>query len=63
VKSAAHKLHEFLHFAVPSCGETEIFTSIKTIAEWFPKNGQALTAGIFNAGANVDAIITPLIVP
>jgi hypothetical protein len=59
VKSTAHKLHEFPHFAVPSCGEAEIFTSIKTIAEWFPKNGQALTAGIFNA----DAIITPLIVP
>jgi hypothetical protein len=60
VESAAHKLHEFLHFAVPSCSEAEIFT---TVAEWFPKNGQVLTAGIFNAGANMDAIITPLIVP
>ena len=35
----------------------------KTIAEWFPKKERALAVGIFNAGSNVGAIITPLMVP
>jgi ACS family hexuronate transporter-like MFS transporter len=37
--------------------------SIKTVGEWFPKRERALATGIFNAGANVGAIITPLTVP
>ncbi len=37
--------------------------AIKTVAEWFPKNERALATGIFNAGSNVGAVITPLIVP
>lgn len=37
--------------------------AIKTVAEWFPKRERALATGIFNAGSNVGAIITPLIVP
>jgi ACS family hexuronate transporter-like MFS transporter len=37
--------------------------SIKTVAEWFPKRERALATGIFNAGTNVGALITPLIVP
>ncbi|HMI54257.1 MAG TPA: MFS transporter, partial [Candidatus Saccharimonadales bacterium] len=32
-------------------------------AEWFPKKERALATGIFNAGTNVGAIITPLLVP
>ena len=36
---------------------------LKAVAEWFPKSERALAVGIFNAGANVGAIITPLIVP
>jgi ACS family hexuronate transporter-like MFS transporter len=35
----------------------------KTVAEWFPKKERALAFGIFNAGANVGAIVTPLVVP
>ena len=35
----------------------------KTVAEWFPKKERALAFGIFNAGANVGAVITPLVVP
>jgi ACS family hexuronate transporter-like MFS transporter len=35
----------------------------KTVAEWFPKRERALAFGIFNAGSNVGAIITPLVVP
>ena len=45
-------------------GESGNFpASIKTIAEWFPVRERALATGIFNAGTNVGAIITPLVVP
>src|SRR5436190_23737686 len=37
--------------------------AIKTVAEWFPRRERALATGIFNAGTNVGAIITPLVVP
>jgi ACS family hexuronate transporter-like MFS transporter len=37
--------------------------AIKATAEWFPKRERALATGIFNAGSNVGAIITPLVVP
>jgi ACS family hexuronate transporter-like MFS transporter len=37
--------------------------SIKTVAEWFPKKERALATGIFNAGTNVGALATPLVVP
>jgi ACS family hexuronate transporter-like MFS transporter len=36
---------------------------LKAVSEWFPARERALATGIFNAGANVGAIITPLIVP
>ena len=45
-------------------GEPAVFpASIKAVAEWFPRKERALATGIFNAGTNVGAIITPLIVP
>ncbi len=45
-------------------GEAGVFpASIKTVAEWFPKKERALATGIFNAGTNLGAIITPLVVP
>ena len=45
-------------------GESGVFpASIKAVAEWFPKKERALATGIFNAGTNVGAIITPLVVP
>ena len=45
-------------------GEAGVFpASIKCVAEWFPKKERALATGIFNAGTNVGAIVTPLIVP
>ncbi len=45
-------------------GEAGVFpASIKTVAEWFPKRERALATGIFNAGTNLGAIITPLVVP
>src|SRR6476660_9589950 len=45
-------------------GESGVFpASIKTVAEWFPQKERALATGIFNAGTNVGAILTPFIVP
>lgn len=45
-------------------GESGNFpASIKTVAEWFPAKERALATGIFNAGSNVGAILTPLVVP
>lgn len=45
-------------------GESGNFpASIKTVAEWFPKKERALATGIFNAGSNIGAVITPLAVP
>jgi ACS family hexuronate transporter-like MFS transporter len=45
-------------------GESGNFpAAIKTTAEWFPKRERALATGIFNAGSNVGAIITPILVP
>jgi ACS family hexuronate transporter-like MFS transporter len=37
--------------------------AIKTVAEWFPKKERALATGIFNSGANIGAIVTPICVP
>lgn len=45
-------------------GEAANFpAAIKSVAEWFPKKERALAAGILNAGANVGAIATPIVVP
>ncbi|MDQ6677621.1 MAG: MFS transporter [Acidobacteriota bacterium] len=45
-------------------GESGNFpAAIKTIAEWFPRRQRALATGIFNAGANIGAVIAPLTVP
>jgi ACS family hexuronate transporter-like MFS transporter len=35
----------------------------KTIAEWFPKKERAFATGLYNSGANVGAIVAPLVVP
>lgn len=37
--------------------------SIKAVAEWFPKSERAFATGLFNAGSNIGAIVTPLVVP
>ena len=45
-------------------GESGNFpAAIKTVAEWFPQSERSLATGIFNSGANVGAILAPLIVP
>ena len=37
--------------------------AIKAVSEWFPKRERALATGIFNAGSNVGALLTPIVVP
>jgi ACS family hexuronate transporter-like MFS transporter len=45
-------------------GESGNFpAAIKTVAEWFPKKERALATGIFNSGANIGAVLAPLIIP
>lgn len=67
--SVAHAAgNSFLSFIVlrsaSGLGESGVFpASIKTVAEWFPQKERALATGVFNAGSNVDALLTPLIVP
>ncbi len=34
---------------------------LKAVAEWFPKKERAFATGLFNAGSNVGAILTPLL--
>lgn len=36
---------------------------IKAVTEWFPKKERAFANGLFNAGTNIGAIVTPLVVP
>src|SRR5882724_10853998 len=43
-------------------GEAGMFpAALKTVAEWFPKKERALATGIFNSGANIGAIVCPLL--
>ncbi|MBW6530716.1 MFS transporter [Sphingomonas sp. RRHST34] len=44
-------------------GEAGTYPSaLAAASQWFPKKERALAIGIFNAGANVGAIVTPLLV-
>ncbi|WP_298354771.1 MFS transporter [Runella sp.] len=38
-------------------------SSIKSIAEWFPKKERAFATGLFNAGTNVGIIFTAAVIP
>ncbi|MFC4296342.1 MFS transporter [Novosphingobium tardum] len=45
-------------------GESGNFpAAIRAVTDWFPQKERAFAIGLFNAGANVGAIITPLLVP
>lgn len=70
--TAAHMMHGAVHtvtqFALVRAGlgigESGNFPAgIKAVTEWFPAKERAFAVGLFNAGANVGAIITPLVVP
>jgi len=45
-------------------GESGNFpAAIKAVAEWFPRRERALATGVFNAGTNIGAVVTPMTVP
>jgi ACS family hexuronate transporter-like MFS transporter len=45
-------------------GESGNFpAAVKTVAEWFPRRERSFATGVFNAGSNVGAILTPMVVP
>jgi ACS family hexuronate transporter-like MFS transporter len=45
-------------------GESGNFpAAIKSVAEWFPKKERAFATGLFNSGANIGAIVAPVMVP
>lgn len=45
-------------------GESGNFPSaIKTVVEWFPKKERALATGFFDSGANIGAVLAPVIIP
>jgi ACS family hexuronate transporter-like MFS transporter len=57
-----------LHFALARFGlglmEAANFpASIKSVSEWFPERERPLAIGIFNCGANVGAVVAPIVVP
>ena len=38
-------------------------SAVKAVAQWFPRAERALAAAIFNSGANVGAVLAPILVP
>lgn len=45
-------------------GESGNFpAAVKAVTEWFPKKERALATGIFNSGANIGAVVAPVMVP
>ncbi|MEZ0327213.1 MAG: MFS transporter [Fimbriimonas sp.] len=43
-------------------GESAMFpTAVKTMADWFPRKERAFATGLFNGGANIGAVLAPLL--
>lgn len=69
ISHMAHGLaHSVTQFAMArfglGVGESGNFPAgIRAVTDWFPQKERAFAIGLFNAGANVGAIITPLLVP
>jgi MFS transporter, ACS family, hexuronate transporter len=62
---AAHTITQFAiaRFAL-GIGESGNFPAgIKAATDWFPARERAFAVGVFNAGSNIGAIVTPLVVP
>jgi ACS family hexuronate transporter-like MFS transporter len=38
-------------------------SGVKAVAMWFPKKERAFATGLFNAGTNIGALVTPMIIP
>ena len=63
--ASAHSLSHFvMSRLVLGVGEGGAFPGgIKAMTEWFPKKERAFATGLFNAGTNIGAIVTPLVIP
>jgi ACS family hexuronate transporter-like MFS transporter len=63
--AGARELSHFIAVRIAlGAGEAGSFPAgLKAVTEWFPKRERAFATGIFNAGSNVGAIVTPLLVP
>ena len=45
-------------------GEGGVYPAgLRAVAEWFPRRERAFATGLFNAGVNIGAVVTPLAVP
>jgi len=56
--------HFIMSRLVLGAGEGGAFPGgIKAMTEWFPKKERAFATGLFNAGTNIGAIVTPLVIP
>ena len=69
IAAAAHALagnavgFGFARFGL-GIGEAANFpAALKTVSGWFPKHERALATGIFNSGANIGALVAPIMVP
>jgi ACS family hexuronate transporter-like MFS transporter len=61
---ASQLTHFFVVRVALGIGEGGNFPAgIKAVTEWFPKKERALATGIFNAGSNIGAIVTPIAAP
>ncbi len=69
VATLGHALsRSWIGFAVArfslAVGQSGNFPSaIKAVAEWFPRKDRALAVGIFNGGANMGTLLSPLVIP
>ena len=63
--AAARSVFQFsLARVVLGVGEGGSFPAgLRAVAEWFPRSERAFAVGLLNAGTNVGAIVTPLVVP
>jgi ACS family hexuronate transporter-like MFS transporter len=60
-------VHSVMQFAMVrfglGIGESGNFPAgVKAVADWFPARERAFAIGLFNAGSNVGAILTPLLI-
>jgi ACS family hexuronate transporter-like MFS transporter len=53
----------FARFSLGLAESGNFPAAIKATAEWFPKKERALATGLFNSGANIGAVIVPIVVP
>lgn len=69
VSHMAHALvtstRDFTLMRIPlAIGESGTYpAALAAVSQWFNRRERALAIGLFNAGANVGAIVTPLLVP